>query len=32
MALHDGTPAVILEKLAKLGDPLIDEVLASRNI
>ena len=32
MALHDGTPGVILEKLAKLGDPLIDEVLASRNI
>ena len=31
MALHDGTPGVILEKLAKLGDPLIDEVLASRN-
>ena len=30
MALHDGTPGFLLEKLAQLGDPLIDEVLASR--
>jgi hypothetical protein len=30
MALHEGTPKALLEKLAKLGDPLIDEVLASR--
>ena len=30
MALHEDTPKSILEKLAKLNDPLIDEVLASR--
>lgn len=30
MALHDETPGFLLEKLAQLGDPLIDEVLASR--
>ena len=30
MALHDGTPGFLLEKLAQLGHPLIDEVLASR--
>jgi hypothetical protein len=30
MALHDGTPGFLLERLAQLGDPLIDEVLASR--
>jgi hypothetical protein len=30
MALHEGTPKSILEKLAKLNDPLVDEVLASR--
>jgi len=31
MALHDSTPKSILEKLAKIKDPLIDEVLSSRN-
>lgn len=31
MALHDGTPKAILQKLAELGDPLVDEVIASRN-
>lgn len=31
MALHESTPKTILEKLAKLNDPLVDEVLASRN-
>jgi hypothetical protein len=31
MALHESTPKSILEKLAKLNDPLVDEVLASRN-
>jgi hypothetical protein len=30
MALHDGTPGFLLEKLAQLGEPLISEVLASR--
>ncbi len=30
MALHESTPKSLLEKLAKLNDPLIDEVLASR--
>jgi hypothetical protein len=30
MALHESTPKSILEKLAKLNDPLVDEVLASR--
>jgi hypothetical protein len=30
MALHDGTPGFLLEKLAQLGDPLIDEVLANK--
>jgi hypothetical protein len=30
MALHESTPKSILEKLAKLSDPLVDEVLASR--
>jgi hypothetical protein len=30
MALHEETPKSILEKLAKLNDPLVDEVLASR--
>ena len=30
MALHESTPKSILEKLAKLNDPLIGEVLASR--
>ena len=30
MALHEETPKSILEKLAKLSYPLIDEVLASR--
>lgn len=30
MALHEGTPKSILEKLAKLNYPLIGEVLASR--
>ena len=30
MALHESTPKSILEKLAQLGDPLIDEVLASK--
>ena len=29
MALHESTPRTILEELAKLGDPLIDEVLAA---
>lgn len=32
MALHESTPKTILEKLAKLNDPLVDEVLASRNL
>ena len=31
IALHEGTPKSILDKLAKLNDPLVDEVLASRN-
>jgi hypothetical protein len=31
MALHESTPKTILEKLAKLNDPLVDEVLAGRN-
>jgi hypothetical protein len=31
MALHESTPKSILEKLAKLNDPLVDEVLASRD-
>jgi hypothetical protein len=30
MALHSDTPKSLLEKLTKLKDPLIDEVLASR--
>ena len=30
MALHESTPKSILEKLAKLNDPLLDEVLANR--
>jgi hypothetical protein len=30
MALHENTPKSILEKLAKLNDPLVNEVLASR--
>jgi hypothetical protein len=30
MALHEATPKNLLKKLAELGDPLIDEVLASR--
>jgi len=30
MALHESTPKSILEKLAKLNDSLVDEVLASR--
>jgi hypothetical protein len=30
MALHEDTPKSLLKKLAELGDPLIDEVLASR--
>ena len=30
MALHEGTPKSILEKLARLNDPLVGEVLASR--
>jgi hypothetical protein len=30
MALHEDTPKPLLKKLAELGDPLIDEVLASR--
>ena len=30
MAIHESTPKSLLEKLAKLNDPLIDEVLASR--
>jgi hypothetical protein len=30
MALHEDTPKSILEKLAKLDDPLVNEVLASR--
>jgi hypothetical protein len=30
MALHKDTPKPLLNKLAELGDPLIDEVLASR--
>ena len=32
MALHDGTPDFILQKLAELGDPLVNEVLTSRGI
>jgi hypothetical protein len=32
MALHESTPKTILEKLAKLNDPLVDEVLAGRNL
>jgi hypothetical protein len=31
MALHESTPKSLLEKLAKLNDPLVDEVLASRD-
>ena len=31
MALHESTPKSILEKLAKIKDPLIDEVLESRS-
>jgi hypothetical protein len=31
MALHSDTPKSLLEKLTTLKDPLIDEVLASRN-
>ncbi len=30
MALHESTPKTLLEKLARLNHPLIDEVLASR--
>lgn len=30
MALHESTSKTILERLTELGDPLIDEVLASR--
>lgn len=30
MALHEATPKSLLKELAELGDPLIDEVLASR--
>jgi hypothetical protein len=30
MALHESTPKSILEKLARLNDPLVGEVLASR--
>lgn len=30
MALHEATPKSLLKELAELGDPLIDEVMASR--
>jgi hypothetical protein len=30
MALHENTPKSILEKLAKLNHPLVNEVLVSR--